>query len=491
MSIAKIAARGAALLIANTIVSKVVTLAGQIILARLLLPESWGVFTLAVAVSGFASLVGQIGIGQVLIHRYDELDLWRPTALCLTLIGGAIAASGVVIAAPFWADVMNDDRIIPVMRLLSVEVLLGSLAVTPSAILRSQFRFRAVASIGFVCAITQTGLAILLAYFGFAEIALAISKVVAALLQLVGSWYLVGHRVTLKFEPNRAFSMLKDGAPVMLAGVAFTATLEGDNVILGLLTDPKTVGLYAFAFNLSTQVTSLITQNVQSVLMPALTKAKNDSALQLRQAQRASRLLALLVLPFCCAISVAAEPLVRLVFGQRWLEAVPILQILGPAAAFRVIAGPSAVLLLASGHFSLYVRLHLFSATIFLAIVAFAVSLEGAIGAALGVLAHAIVAVAIFSYSGNLTFRVGIVSIGRSIGAPLVASLIASVIAVWAETLGAKAYIGLSPDVVSLAIIVVTGGLVYVTIAYLIAREDCMDLTNIARSVLERKAESQ
>lgn len=487
-SLSFIAARGAAVLSANTVLAKVVALIGQVVLARLLVPEAWGIFSLAIAAAGFASLVGQFGLVQVLVHRRDELDQIEPSAFWLSVSCGAVASVGLVALAPLWAFAMNDQRVIPVIHVLSIDVFLGALAIAPIARLRSRMRFGALALVGAASSIAQMGMSVLFASFGFGEMALAIPKPIAALFQLFMFWRLAECGLPRGLALNQVLSLFKAGGPVMVAGLAFAITQDGDKVILGRLTSVHAVGLYAFAFGLSTQITSLIAQNVQAALLPALSISKHDQKLQFRQAQRASRLLAIIVFPVCCAIAVSGDSIILLVFGKRWLEAAPLLRILSLAAAFRVLAGPPAVLLLASGRFLRYVSLHVLSAFVFLLIVASAAFVMGPLGAALGVLVHSVIAVAIFSGSWRQNEMPATTFSGLGIMAPILASFIAvvAVVIVGESVVAGQRLTGWFGDCLRIGSTFVVGGAVYAIIILLIAKQDALDLIAVVRSVATR-----
>lgn len=481
-------AYNAIIMVSQTLFGKVVTLLGQIVLARLLIPEVWGIYALALSAAGFASIIGQMGLIQALIQRQNLLDYWVRPAFLLSSVSGFLIASILASVAPFWATAMNESRLAPVILLLAVDVLLISLTVVPKAILHSRLNFGHIASVGAVGIIIQTGLSILLAYNDFGVYSFVIPKLIFSLFQLIMLWNLARPSIGFGFQADQFPPLLKDGGAVVLAGLAYTITQQGDYLILGALAGTESVGLYFLAFTLSTQITAMLTNNIQTILLPSLGKIDRVDGTQYRQVRRTMTFLAILIVPVCGALAVAAEPLIALLYGSQWGDAAPVLQALSLAAAFRVLAGPLAVLVQAKGRFQVFSLLHIVSAITFLTIVGVMTYFAGILGTAYGVLAHAALAVFIFSYQELREGRATIYSIISPIKMPIISTLLAVI----AVSLVLHAFPGLEycvrvSSLFELGIIGLVGGVVYGGGIYWLARSDVLDLLSLVGSVFKVK----
>jgi PST family polysaccharide transporter len=152
-----------------------------------------------------------------------------------------------------------------------------------------------------------------------------------------------------------------------------------------LLYPKEVVGLYYFAFAMSLHTVMLFCSNLWTLLFPAFCKLKHEPERQLAGFLRAVRLIALIVTPACMLQAALSEPGIRLFFPERWVPAIPILQILSIGMAARAIDWTSEALLLSQGRFQAYLRVVSAHAAIFGVLVGFGAWHGEAVGAAIGV----------------------------------------------------------------------------------------------------------
>jgi hypothetical protein len=155
----------------------------------------------------------------------------------------------------------------------------------------------------------------------------------------------------------------------------------------------RAVGLYYFAFGLSTQTGVLLTDNLGRVLLPAFSSLLGQPVSRQRGAfVRSCRLLALLGVPLCLLQAAVAGPLVRLLFGPRWASAIPILQLLSIGMAGHLLTMPSHTLLKAQGRLRTLFVVSAVAAGCFLTVVTVAAAGGGLIVATATVAAYYLVA---------------------------------------------------------------------------------------------------
>ena len=98
------------------------------------------------------------------------------------------------------------------------------------------------------------------------------------------------------------------------------------------------VGAYFFAFRLAIQPVQLLAGNLSNVLFPILAQLRGDPARQGEAALKASRVLSYVVMPYCFLQAAVAKPLLTLVFADKWLAAIPLMQILSIGLAFDAVS---------------------------------------------------------------------------------------------------------------------------------------------------------
>lgn len=390
--------RGFTWLMIQSVGTKLVGLAGQVILAWLLRPQDFGVIGLAYTVSAFAGLIQQAGLLEILVQRQSKFKYWANIVFWMSMTAGLISALVMVIAAPIAAKGYNNPLVAPLILILAVAAPLNALSIVPSAQLQIQLRFRAIALIGSGQAIGTMCLSVLLAKLGYGPYSFVLPQVVTSAIGVTVLWLTVKPPVRWNLQWRRWRYLIPDSGLLFTTSLLMMVTMQGDYIILGLRHTPHEVGIYFFAFNLSLQVISLFTGNIGNVLFPVLTKLQDDPARQTDAFLKAIKLLALLGVPACLLQAALADPLIRALFAEKWHPAIPLLQILSLGMAMRVVAFPSISLLKAQGRFQKLLRLYIFYAVIFLLLAMAGAFAGGSTGVAIAVSIYSAIIGAVSPY---------------------------------------------------------------------------------------------
>ena len=367
---------------------------GQIILAWYLVPDDFGQLGLALTVTAFASLLQNAGIREILIHRQKRFASWANPAFWMSAFTGLLAGGFIVAVAPVAAAAYHNPQLVGLLLLFALSPPLFALAVVPDAQLQIQLRFRALAIVNIVLNIAQTATLVLLAWRGFGAYSFPLAPLAVLPARVAVTMWMARPPIRLSPQLRRWRYLLKDSSRLLLSGALLALTTQGDYLILGRLYDTATVGVYVFAFNLSTQVLVLLMSNLSGVLFPALSQLRNDPPRQLRAFRRAAQALVVVATPLCLLQAAVADPLLRLLFGDKWLAAIPILQVLSVAIAAGILNGPSFNLLQARGRFGTVLWLSVLAAAM-----AFAGWIPGALlGKGLGLACGGLTACAITSF---------------------------------------------------------------------------------------------
>jgi O-antigen/teichoic acid export membrane protein len=126
--------------------------------------------------------------------------------------------------------------------------------------------------------------------------------------------------------------------------------------VLAFFASDAELGFYYFAFTLSAQLNGVIIYNLTFVLQPIFATIRDDPARQVAAFLRVCRVLGAVTVPLCIMQAALAEPALRLVFGERWVPAAPMLTVLSVAQALAFTVGPTAALLKGQDRFGTYLR---------------------------------------------------------------------------------------------------------------------------------------
>lgn len=419
----------------QVVLSKISGIVGQVCLAYFLVPDDMGMVSLAVTVSAFAGLMQKFGLRDVLIHRQAKFHLWQNAAFWLSLVIGLISALFMILAAPVAAYFYEQPTLMGLIGVLAMFVLFDSASSVPAAKLQSQMQFRLIATVNTVVAFFGVLLSVLFAYLGFGPYSIVLPQPIMAMAKCAIFFVKTDVKIRRDLEIRRWRYLAGTAGILLLTYVVVTITSHGGYLIIGRLYGTHVVGMYYFAFNLSTQAFSLLAMNLAIVLFPALQRLHQQPERQIDAFHRAACSLVAIGLPICFLQAVAADSLIYLLFEPKWYPAIPLLQILSFGITFRIIVLPVTSLLKSQGRF--------WTLFVFFAINAFMYVVMVTVGARVAQNIGAAIAVAIYSVVlGFGALSIGMLPSGRSIhrafqvfAAPLVAGIIAFVPARMAASL--------------------------------------------------------
>jgi O-antigen/teichoic acid export membrane protein len=372
-NLARRTAHGFVWLMAQTIGSKFVGMAGQVLLAWLLTPDDLGLWGSASIVMGFSGLIQQAGLRETLIHRQRTYHLWANVAFWMSvglgLLGGLLTALAAVPAAHFF----HDQRLVGILFFLAITAPLMSLDTVAEAGLQNQMRFGLLATVNWGVAVVQLALTVFFAWLlprEYRAYAFVLPRPFIALSRLAILWNAARPPVRWSPEVRRWKYMLSDSATLFTSNLFLMLQWQGDYIVLKRLYSASVLGVYFLAFNLSIQTMQLFTGNLTGVLFPALSKLQGDPKRQIRAFLDATRLLALVAVPLCFLQMGVADPGIRLFFqNDKWQDAIPVLQALSLGMAFRVVASPGGSLIQAQGRFRVILLTNIANAIVFLSLV--------------------------------------------------------------------------------------------------------------------------
>lgn len=317
-----------------------------VVLARLLTPEQFGVYAVALAVQVVLMTLADLGLGVDLV-RTDDPDRIAPTVATVGLLGGAVLSGLMVLSAHPLAHLLGSPESGTVIAMLAATVLLAAAGVVPYAMLCRRFQQRTLFMIALVDFAVSTVLTIGLVQAGYGIISLAIGRIAAQTVTLVLQFVLSGTRPRYAFDRDIARSVLRFGVPIATANMLSWALLNIDTIVIAKIAGPMALGFYFLAFNVSSWPMSAIGQIARSVALPAFARIpdrRGDTSLAVGVA-----LAWALALPAGALLAALAVPLINAVYGPTWQPAAQVLAALGLFGALRVVFDMMAAYLLARG----------------------------------------------------------------------------------------------------------------------------------------------
>lgn len=311
---------------------QVATMIVFFVLAALLPPSDFGLIGMAGAWLAILNAFCESGLGAALIQR-EQLreDHLTSTFGINVAVGIALTVLGVALSWPA-AAYFGTPALQPVMALLSLGFLVRAFGLTQAALAQRELRFRALAVRDLTANVVGGSIGVALAVAGYGVWSLVVMTLVSALLQTVLLWRLT-HWRPRRFEISRRAAIeLWPYSSRMLTFNLFKALAQNtDRLIIGPVLGVRALGLYTLAFRIVIYPVTTFVGALGAYLFPKIARLQADPA-AVRAVYRAVLVGTLnLVLPALVAVAVLA-PTIMPVLGQRWHDAIPIVQILTIAA---------------------------------------------------------------------------------------------------------------------------------------------------------------
>jgi O-antigen/teichoic acid export membrane protein len=316
-----------------------------LILARLLAPADFGLVAIANVVITALKTYGNMGLSQSLIFRKGNTPASSSTGFYLILASKVLLFAVVFVFAPWMANFFDDQRIVPILRVLDVIILVSAFSEVPTALLTKEllFKKRFIAEIlALACYAT---LAISMAAFGWGVWSLVIADTVQEIVYVPLIWWASGWRPTLKFDWSIAKEILNYGKDIVSASILSYAFLNIDNTFVGKLLGAEALGLYAFAFALGTLPVTFVTRLTNQVTFPVYVKLNEQTERISKGYLRAMDIVTLFALPANLGLLATAPLLIPILYSEKWIGCVVPLQILTFYGIARAIGNiPTAIL---------------------------------------------------------------------------------------------------------------------------------------------------
>jgi O-antigen/teichoic acid export membrane protein len=317
-----------------------------VVLARLLAPEDFGVYAIALAVQSVLMTLADLGMSVDLVRAPDPVRR-APTVATVSLVSGIVLALVMTLTAGPAAALMGAPNATDVIMVLSWTIVVSAAGVVPYAKLQREFDQRSL----FICSLVDfavgTTTTIALVKLGMGPMALAVGRVVAQSAATALQFFITRVRPRFGFDRAIARSALVFGIPLAGANFLSWALLNIDNVVISRVAGLTALGLYVLAFNISSWPMTVIGQAIRSVSLAGFSHAaqRDDD----RALLTGLGLTWAVALPVGVLLAALARPLVVLLYGERWSSSAAVLAALGFFGALRVVLDLFATYLMARG----------------------------------------------------------------------------------------------------------------------------------------------
>lgn len=299
----------------------------SVILARLLLPEEYGVISLITVFTAILNLFMDSGFKNALIQKKDADQIDFSTVFYFNVFMGVALYLVMYAAAPAISRFYDKGYIVPYIRVLSLTLVLGGINGVQTAVVAKRMEFKRFFFSTLGGTLSSAVVGVWMAYRGWGVWALIAQNLINQTIDTTILWMTVGWRPSLVFSFRRLRPLFRYGSKLLGSSLLSSLTTNLSSLVIGKVYSPDLLAYYDKGRRIPSLVIENLQTSVQSVLFPVIAERQDDPAQVKKILKRSFTTAGYCIFPCMTGIAVCAEPLVRLLYTESWISMVPYLQI--------------------------------------------------------------------------------------------------------------------------------------------------------------------
>lgn len=402
MSLRKTATQGIFWTFLQQFGTQIIGFVVSLVLARLLMPEEFGLIGMIAIFTAIGFSLVDSGLASSLIRTKDPDQEDFSTVFFFNLAGSVIVYFIIFFSAPLIAQFFRQEILIKIVRVYSLSFIITAFSTVQSTRLTKLMDFKTQMLVALPSLIGSGTLGIYLAYQGFGVWALVWMSLFDSFLRTVQLWIHSKWQPSLVFNVQKFKQHFKFGYKLALSGLLNTMFSNIYNIIIGRYFLASQLGFYTRANSLKQLPVSNLSSALSKVTYPLFASIQNDDVRLKRVYKEIMQMVVFIIAPVLVIMGVVAEPMIRFLFTEKWLPAVPYFQVLCIAGILYPIHAYNLNILNVKGRSDLFLRLEIIKKLLIIAVVAVSIQF-GVMGLVWGQVITSVLAFFINTYySGKL-----------------------------------------------------------------------------------------
>lgn len=336
-----------------------VSFAVSVVLARLLAPDVYGTIALVSVFITILQVFVDSGMANSLIQKKDADDIDFSTVFYFNIIVCFILYCVMFIAAPVISAFYEDKELIPIIRVLSLTLLISGIKNVQQAYISRNLLFKRFffATLGGTIGAAIIG--ITLAYLGYGVWALVAQQLFNATVDTIILW------ISVKWRPKRVFSLerlkalFSYGWKLLASGLLDTVYNNIRQLVIGKMYSPSDLAFYNKGQQMPSLIITNINASIDSVLLPVMSREQRDSMRVKDMTRRAIKTSTYIIAPMMVGLTAVAPTIINILFTEKWLSSVPFLRIFCIIYLFYPIQTANLNAIKALGRSDLFLKLEI------------------------------------------------------------------------------------------------------------------------------------
>lgn len=331
-----------------------------IILARILSPSEFGLIgVLTIFISILSTLI-ESGFTTALIRKISARSIDYNTVFYFNIVSSIFLYGTLYLLAPLISQFFDDNNIILLLRTLGFVLIFSSFGIIQKTILTKQLNFKIQAKISIVSSIISGMLGVFLAINNYGVWSLVIREISRQFLISVFFWIFSNWRPAVEFSTKSLFSLFGFGSKILFANLLESAYRNIYYTIIGKFFTISELGQYTRAEQFNSLFSNTLTSVIQRVSFPVFSQLQNNDDKLKLYFKQAIQTAAIVTFPLMLGLIAVAEPLLLVLIGDKWHQAIIYLQIIAVGGAIYPMHALNIDILLSKGRSDLFIKLEFF-----------------------------------------------------------------------------------------------------------------------------------
>ncbi|AFY34480.1 lipopolysaccharide biosynthesis protein [Calothrix sp. PCC 7507] len=356
--------RGGAVTMIAQVFKFSLNLISNVVLARLLTPQDYGIVGMVTAITGFVTLFKDLGLSTATVQK-EEINHQQVSTLFWVNIALSVATAFITVAiAPVLAWFYDQPRLLGITLALASGFIISGFGVQHTALLNRQMQYKALMFNDLLSMALGIVAAIAAALFGLGYWALVIMLLVCAVVNTVGVWMSCDWRPSLPVGRSGIGSMLAFGGHLTGFGTINYFARNLDNILIGRYWGAEQLGLYAKAYQLLLLPLTQISTPIARVAIPTLSRVQQEPQQFRYYYLKAIAIVAFLTMPTVTFLVIVSEEMIELLLGSQWNGTAELFRVLSISALVQPICHTTAWLYVSTGRADRMFKWGLFSSSL-------------------------------------------------------------------------------------------------------------------------------
>ena len=460
-----------------TFINRGLNILTKILLARILLPEDFGLIAIASLIIEAIALFREMGIESALIYRKDQAKEAANTAFIILPIVSILLYAVVYFSAHYMALFYGNELIESITRISALTLIILSLGSVQFTLLTKELDFRRRMTPEFVSSIVYTLSTVYMAFQGFGVWSLVYGGVLSSFSGLITVWKVSSFRPTFRFNRKIATELLGYGKYILGSSIVIFILANLDDAVVGRMLGLTALGYYSMAYSMGNLPATNITHVLGKILFPTYSVIQNDKKKLSKMFLKTFAYISLVSIPLAFGIFALSPDFIEFILKEKWLPAVPALKVMCVYGLFRSLNATTGGLFVATGNAKFQRDVSIIQLIFFILLVIPVTQKYGLVGVSM--LVTLVMGVLAFSLSLKKVFEITDVErtqIINAIKTPLYCSFMTSALIFFIMTVIPKSIYSLVAETV----IFVS---VYVSLVYLLNKKILHEIVNLVKDV--------